>query len=131
METRQVNEYYADIALDLIRANPSLEHLRDADVTICFLSSDLEKRSKRKTVYAECERVPDKYKWAVPCDFTITVFEPNVERFTADQMAILLCHELMHIGVDVDGNERTYYLAPHDIEDFREIIERYGMDWAL
>ena len=82
-----------------------------------------------KSVFGQCEKVPDKYKWSVPCDFTITIFEPNVERFTEEQMRILILHELMHVGVLKDGNEENYFIRPHDIEDFRTIIEKYGLDW--
>ena len=58
------------------------------------------------------------------------MFEPNVERFTEEQIRILLLHELMHVQITKDGNEEVYSVRPHDVEDFREIIERYGMDWG-
>ena len=81
-------------------------------------------------VHGQCEKVPDKYKWAVPCDFTITVFEPNVEKFTDEQLYILLFHELLHVGIELDGNEEKYFVKPHDIEDFKLIMNRFGMDWS-
>lgn len=90
----------------------------------------MEKKANGKTVFGECEKIPAKYKWCVPCDFTITVFEPNVERFTDDQLRILLLHELMHVGIEQDGNEEKYRIIPHDVEEFRAIIERYGVNWA-
>lgn len=30
---------------------------------------------------------------------------------------------------DKKGNEQ-YYIIPHDIEDFRLISDRFGLDWA-
>lgn len=129
METREINETYAEIGNSLIQEDEALEYLRDSQVTILYLSSDREKKSKGRIVGAECEKVPDKWKWSVPCDFTITVFEPNVERFTDEQMRILLLHELLHVGIERDGNEESYFTRPHDIEDFRVILERYGMEW--
>lgn len=129
METREINETYAEIGNSLIQEDEALEYLRDSQVTILYLSSDREKKSKDRLICGECEKVPDKWKWSVPCDFTITVFEPNVERFTDEQMRILLLHELLHVGIEVDGNEEKYYVVPHDIEDFRVILERYGMEW--
>ena len=79
----------------------------------------------------QCECVPARYKWCVPYDFTVTVFEPNVQALDEAQLRTLLLHELMHAGVDVleDGTER-YRIVPHDVEDFREVLERFGLDWA-
>ena len=130
METRYQNEKYANIAGELIATEDCLKHLKNANVTIVYLSSDLEKKSNRREVYGQCEKIPDKYKWAVPCDFTITVFEPNVERFTDEQIRILLLHELKHVGIELDGNEEQYFIVPHDIEDFEDILQTYGMDWS-
>ena len=90
----------------------------------------MEKKSNRREVYGQCEKVPDRYRWIIPYDFTITLFEPNIERLDDEQIRILLLHELMHVGIDVDGNEETYYVVAHDVEDFRDIIDKYGMDWS-
>lgn len=129
MESRYPSEEYSQIGMELIRTEPSLAHIAESDATIMFLASDMEKTSRRRTVFGECEKVPAKYRWAVPCDFTITVFEPNVERFTDEQKRILLLHELKHVGIEVDGNEERYYTVPHDIEEFFEVIDRFGMGW--
>lgn len=129
-ETREINEEYAQIGMELIQEDEALEYIRNSQVTIMFLESDREKKGKGKVIFGECEKVPDKWKWAVPCDFTITIFEPNVERLTEEQMRILLLHELLHVGIEIDGNEEKYYTVSHDIEDFRIILERYGMEWA-
>ena len=130
MDVRTINERYTEIAAELIQEEPILAEIRDSNVQIVYLSSEHEKKSGRKLVAGQCDKVPEKYRWAVPCDFTITVFEPNVERFTEEQIRILLLHELMHVQITKDGNEEVYSVRPHDVEDFREIIERYGMDWG-
>ena len=130
MDNRTISQKYTDIGVKLIQSEPILEHIKKSKVLITFLSSEHEKKGNKKLVFGECEKVPEKYKWAVPCDFTITIFEPNVERFTDEQIKILILHELLHIGIEVDGNEEKYYCYPHDVEDFRAIIEKYGIDWA-
>ena len=96
------------------------------NVKIAWLSSDRAKMNNGKTVFAECAKVTEKYDWCCPYDFTITVYEPNVQNFTEEQMKILLEHELMHVGVD-DGR---FYVVPHDAEEFIEIIRKYGIDWS-
>lgn len=129
MDNRVISEEYAEIGQKLIQTEPCLAHIRNSQVTIVYLSSEHEKKEGGKIIAGQCEKVPVKYRWAVPCDFTITIFEPNVERFTEEQMQILILHELMHIGIETDGNEETYSIVPHDIEDFKEIINRYGIGW--
>ena len=130
MDNRTINKEYAEIGADLIKKEPSLRDVRDSEVTIIYLSSEHEKKENGKVVGAQCEKIPQKYKWAIPCDFTITVFEPNVERFTEEQMRILIFHELLHVGIERDGNEETYRIIPHDVEDFKEILDRYGIGWS-
>jgi hypothetical protein len=130
MDNRSINKEYAEIGADLIKTEPSLRDIRDSEVTIIYLSSEHEKKENGKVVGAQCEKIPQKYKWAIPCDFTITVFEPNVERFTEEQMRILIFHELLHVGIEKDGNEETYRTIPHDVEDFKEILDRYGIGWS-
>ena len=130
MEQRERSVEYERIARELIENDSSLAHVKGSAAKIAYLVSDKEKTSRRKPVLAECEKVPDKYRWSVPYDFTITVFEPNVERFDDEKRRILMLHELMHVGVERDGNEEAYYVVPHDIEDFEEVIERYGARWS-
>ncbi len=84
MDNRKINRYYADIADELIQMEPSLQHIMNSNVTIIYLESDYAKTSKGKLVFGQCEKVADKYKWGIPADFTITVFEPNVQKFTED-----------------------------------------------
>ena len=129
MDTRTISEEYSHIGEELILTEDLLSDIRESSATIIFLSSEYEKTKQGKPVCGLCEKVPEKYKWAVPCDFTITVYEPNVERFTPEQIRILLLHELLHVGIQTDGNEESYFVKPHDVEDFLAVIERYGMNW--
>ena len=125
-EIRTINEDYQKIANELIATRPELEDLRNSDVTIICLASDQEKKSNGKLIFGQTEKIADKYKWGIPCDFTITIFDPNVAYWTANQMKILMLHELLHVGVDGD----RLYIRPHDLEDFKSIIAEYGVDWA-
>ena len=129
-DLRSLDEELCIIGQELIDTEYILDDVRESGVRVAFLRSELEKKTKTKIVYGQCERVPDKYLWAVPFDFLITVFSPNTERFTEEQLRILLLHELMHIGVEKDGNAYDYYVKEHDIEEFSEIIKRYGIDWS-
>lgn len=131
MDNRAINEHYAEIGKALIDSEPSLADIKDSEATIVYLSSEHEKTSDGKAVLGQCEKIQDKYKWAIPCDFTITLFEPNIEDLTEEQIRIVILHELLHVGIRIDKDgEEEYYVKPHDVEDFRMLIERYGIDWA-
>lgn len=126
MDNRRINERYCEIMMDLIDTEEELNYIKEGDVTIICLSSDSEKKNGRdKLVFGQCEKISDKYKWSVPCDFTITIFEPNIIGFTEEQLRILIFHELLHVGIDGDA----LYCRKHDYEDFECIIRRYGIDW--
>ena len=132
MDKRKLSDNLAEIADRVIAREDSLVDIRNSQATIVYLESENAKMSNGKVVHAQCEKVPDKYKWSVPADFTITVFMPNVEGFTDEQMEILLFHELLHVGIEfnADGSE-SYSVVPHDYEDFKEIIDRFGTEWSV
>ena len=131
MDNRELSPEWADIAYEVIKNEKSLVDIRNSHATFSFLTSEQAKKAKGKKVCAECEKVPDKYKWGIPADFTITVFLPNVEGFSEEQKRILMFHELKHVGIvfNSDGSE-SYNTVPHDYEDFKEIIDRYGTEWS-
>lgn len=132
MDKRTINEQYSEIGMRLIKNEEALADIAISQATIIFLSSEHEKKEKGKIIHAQCEKVAEKYKWGIPCDFTITVFEPNVEEFTEEQMEALIFHELLHVGIEFEGDgTEKYSIKPHDLEDFKLIIDRYGTDWSV
>ena len=126
-ELRKVSNEYREMALEIVNNVPELADIRTShDTTIVFLSSDYVKKSQGKLVFGLTEVVPSKNKWAIDADFTITIYEENIKDFTEEQKRILLEHELLHIGIGKDGKK---YVKPHDLEDFRSIIDKYGAYW--
>lgn len=132
MDDRTLSEEYTKIGHELIGEEEVLSDLYNSTASIVYLSSTQKKISHDKKIFAQCEKIPQKYKWGIPCDYTITVFEPNIEGFTDDQIRILIFHELLHIKIifNNDGTE-TRMLRSHDLEDFKYIIDRYGTNWNL
>ena len=130
-DLRRISEEYTQLAQDVLYENEELSYILASNVTITYLASTHEKKKAGNLVLGQCEKVADKYKWGIPCDFTITIFEPNVEGFTDDQLKILLFHELLHVGIEEneDGTE-NYSVKPHDLEDFKLVIDKFGTDWA-
>ena len=128
-DRRTINEQYAAIGARLIETEPILETIKESQATIVYLSSQHKKIESGKAVHAQCEKIQDKYKWGLPADFTITVFEPNCMGFTQEQLEILIFHELLHVRIDYKDGEEKYSINPHDLEDFRYIIDRFGSHW--
>lgn len=128
-EICEQNDDYARTGAELIKSEDSLRWIDETGVLVGFMSSNKAKVSNGKTVFGQCERVPDRYKAFIPYDFLITVYEPNVIDFTGQQIRILLHHELLHCGVNMNA-EPTYKVNPHDVDEFNEIIDRYGLDWS-
>lgn len=121
---------YRMIAKRLIRTLPEFEDIRDTDMRIAYLSSDKEKKKRDRIVYGDCTKVDSRYSWCCPYDFFITIYAPNVEEFDDRQMEALIRHELHHVGIDYSGAEVKFYTVPHDIEEFWDIIDAYGLDWS-
>lgn len=133
-EIRKKSDYYQKIAEELIEKHPLLVHLKaakqGAGLKIIYLESDREKQSKLGPTYADCEKVSASKRWAIDSDFIITVYIPNVARLTEEQKKLLMLHELMHIGIKYDKQgELTPFIVPHSVQDFRYILEKYGLDW--
>lgn len=127
---RKLSDEYYEICKRVIQEEDELIDLRSSNATFVCLTSQHKKTSQGGYVYAQCEKVADKYKWAIPADYTITIFEPNVEDFSDEQKYILMYHELMHIDIGMtDSGDEIYRIKPHDLMDFKNIIDRYGVDW--
>lgn len=131
MDSRCINEHYAEIGMELIQNEETFANIKISNATIVFLSSQHKKNSNGRPVLGQCERIQEKYKWGIPCDFTITLFEPNLEGMTEEQIKIVIFHELLHVGIrfEADGSE-SYFIEPHDLEDFKIVIDKFGTNWS-
>lgn len=125
------SKQYENIAKKLIKSLPELEYIKNSNVKIAYLASDLEKKKDRKIVFADCTKVSERYKWCCNYDFFITVYEQNCISFNEQQFEILINHELHHVGICEEGNEPSYYIVPHDIEEFWDIINKHGLEWSV
>ncbi|MBR1470673.1 MAG: hypothetical protein IJ600_03410 [Lachnospiraceae bacterium] len=126
MDTRTISEKYAKIGNYLIDNVPELSHLAGAE--IIYLSSTAKKKSHRKRVLGQCEKVAEKNKWAIPCDFTVTLFEPNLMALSDEQIVMVIFHELLHVGAGDDIEQG--HIIPHDLEDFKLMIDKFGPHWS-
>ena len=124
----EINDEYTAIAEEIIK-EPDFDEVRDF-ASFVVLSSEEEKTKNKQVVYGECKLVPKLYKLFCPYDFLIIIYDVNAASFSPEQMRILIEHELRHMGYDLEGNEPTPYIVPHDYEEFKQIMDKYGIDWA-
>ena len=93
------------ILYEVMEEHENISHLKE--LRIVALVCDKAKHKGDSIVYADCSKVTPKM---------------------ADVLVLLrtLCwHELMHAGWD--GRKKS--TVPHNLEDFREIVEAHGVDW--
>lgn len=126
----QISEEYRVLADVVISERDDLAWLRSADVRIDYVTSTKEKKSGERFVHAECKKINEFQQVYCPYDFVIVIYLPNVAHMTLDQKKILLWHELLHIDYKETDIGITYVCRHHDIEDFKTIINQYGMDWS-
>lgn len=112
------------LADKVILATPKLQHLVD-DCLIAFQWCTKDRVSGGRTVFGECSKVSDKVKAFVGFDYIIT-FYPAAMELNEIGLARLMKHELLHIKTDGE----KFQINQHDVQDFREMLESYGFDWA-
>ena len=115
----------------VIAKYPELNILGDTDCRIAYQYCDKAKRSNGCEVYADTILVNDKLKQFINIDFLITFYMGNTEALDEDRMEILMYHELCHVGYDPgkEGADR-FRIIPHDVEDFKAVINKWGIDWV-
>ncbi len=129
MEEYDVSIKYEKMAQEVIEEHPALDWLKN--MRIGYVVSSKDKKGNGKLTLGECIRVKDVYKVFMPYDFIIVMYDRNMVGFSDYQRRIVMHHELLHIGVDESNGEPKYVIIPHDIEDFRTIIDEYGLDWQV
>lgn len=123
----RISEVMERMAEEVMSENPEkFRALTESDIRIRYLVCDKGKTANGKIIYGECSKQPEKQTVLSECDFVITFYADGAV-LPPDKMKILMEHELMHAGVKEDGST---YIIPHDIEDFADILEKYGVRWT-
>lgn len=119
-----------ELADHVIASTKELHHL-EMGVKIAYLWCDSAKHNNGNIVYADTEKITDKHKQLSGYDFVITFYERNCKPLDNRRMAILMEHELLHVGVEYsDEGIIKKYIRPHDIGDFEQILTKYGLHWV-
>lgn len=115
-----------DLCQTVILENERFAHLKDCRIAV--LRSDKDKKSNGKTVFADTEKLNDKHCVLTGYDFVITFYAASAS-LSKRALYILAAHELMHVGFEMQPGGPVKTIIPHDIEDFRDILKSFGVDW--
>lgn len=97
-------------------------HLLEARVGFVF--RETAQRTNGKEVLGAAQKMTEKLQVAgLDLDFIIWVSAADWTKMTIIQKQALLDHELCHCLYE-DGEAR---IRPHDFEEFKEVIERWGL----
>ena len=112
------------IAYKVIQAHSELAYLDTNGISIAYQRSNVNKKRNGKVVFADTEKIKDKYGVFIPHDFLIT-FYADSNNISNEILEKLMYHELRHVGF----SEGKTFIVPHDVEDFKDIINIWGIDW--
>ena len=131
MEDFERSDYYEEMADSIMQEEPLLVPIcNDGVKIVCVCSDKVKVDENKKAVFAECEKIPPKFKWATNADCMITVYKNNVLYFSEEQKRIMLFRELLKIECDAREGIKRISIRDYDLKDFRCIVERYGANWS-
>lgn len=126
----EYSDLYTDMGNEIIRAFKEFQPIIDSNCRVAFMRSSISKQSGGKLVLGECKKLTgDIHKRFVPHDYLVIIYEPNTTEFSEKQIKALLWHELKHIRIERKSDEWKFSIQPHDLEDFRELINKVGANW--
>lgn len=84
-----------------------------------------------KTKIAQCVRSKPELKYFSDYDYIVEVSQKIWDQLTNDLKYIVIYHELLHVLPLMNQKTGNYNfnLADHDLQDFRRIISKFGIDW--
>lgn len=108
------------LAKEIIREH----HSELSEFTIGFIFRSEASTSAGKMVLGQASKITGKYLPFVDLDGLVWLAGDVWPGLSMNQKRALIDHELCHFEVDPEGNLK---MRGHDIEEFRVIIERYGL----
>lgn len=115
----EVNQEVLMIADEIInRYHPEL-----LEAKVGFIFRDTAQTSNGRKILGAAQKVQDKFKLYLDLDFIIWLAWEEWQTLTHKQKRALVDHELCHCQMVEDQPK----MRPHDLEEFRCIIERYGL----
>ncbi len=114
------------VAEKVIKENPELFE-RITGAAIVYMACNEQRSRDGMIKYADCEKVKDKIRALTGVDFIITFYQDGLALDDAHLERVML-HELLHVGYDAEEERR--WINPHDLQDFKACVDRWGTNWV-
>lgn len=113
---------------ELVARYPELAFLDSLEVAVLWKA--VGGKAKGRPVLGKCTRPSGLLAYFSRADFVIWIAADHVRErngvgLTEQQVEALLYHELSHIGWDDEADKPI--VVGHDLEEFRKVVERYGL----
>lgn len=84
-----------------------------------------------KTTIAKCIKASNELAFFSDADYLIEVSGEVWDALDDDSRYVLLYHELLHVMPIMDEKTGNFnmQIRDHDVIDFRQVLNKYGMDW--
>jgi hypothetical protein len=111
-----------DILKKVLNGYERFKHIDFSDVLIAY------KISNSSRFVASVRKVPKAYAFLAPGkELVLTIFRPDWESVNYPLKVAIMYHELLHVGYSEKKDE--YFLIKHDVEDFKELLEKLGFKY--
>ena len=101
------------------------EELAEADIAYLFVT---DIKAKGKVCFAKMKKASEVERNFGDVDYVMIVNRVEWKGFSDDQRRALVDHELCHCLVETgEDGELKFKIRGHDLEEFKEIVERHGM----
>ena len=97
-------------------------HLWLKKAKILFVFRSEAQKSGGRLILGQAAKVPAKFQVSMDYDFIIWLAEDEWTALSLKQKIALVDHELCHCK----GMENKWQIQPHDVEEFKAILDRYG-----
>lgn len=131
----KINDSYRPIAEALKKKYKELEYAPIPNILFIENLEDKRKKGNAK-VYAQISKMPKKWEDIVyqitgkTFEYILEIFKENIWDMDRGQIVALIYHELRHIQLVVTEGSSKVDLVAHDIEDWSNMVEKLGRDWA-
>lgn len=121
VEWSEAPQYILDIATRIIeRHHPELQEAR-----IAFVLRSEAPRTNGRVTLGKASKVSPMAQVHIPFDYIIWIAADQWGALSTQQREALIDHELCHL----QWSEGVAKIRGHDVEEFTEIIARYGYWW--
>lgn len=112
------------LAEKIMNERPEMKELLNAHIKYVWGNKD--KKKGNGWVYGQCHKIPEKERVVTSYHFIITFFD-RAHLLSPAAQKLLMLHELKHAGFDAETGKT--WINDHDLQDFKEIVEKNGIDW--